>query len=84
MTTENLIEAKKESEKAYAAINDMISENIIAMIDLAYPKHDGEQDAEVISEMMLLRQSVNSLSAACNLLVNKLTDVIGDEEDENQ
>lgn len=84
MTTENLIEAKKESEKAYAAINDMISENIIAMIDLAYPEHDGEQDAEVISEMMLLRQSVNSLSAACNLLVNKLTDVIGDEEDENQ
>lgn len=84
MTTENLIEAKKESEKAYAAINDMISENIIEMIDLSYPKHDGEQDAEVISEMMLLRQSVNNLSAACNLLVNKLTDVIGDEEDENQ
>lgn len=81
MTTENLIEVKNKAEKAYEAINDMISNYGIEMIDLAYPKQDGEQDAEVISEMMLLRQSVNSLSTACNLLVNKLTDVIGDEEE---
>lgn len=81
MTTENLIEVKNKAEKAYEAINDMISNYGIEMIDLAYPKYDGEQDAEVISEMMLLRQSVNSLSTACNLLVNKLTDVIGDEEE---
>ena len=81
MTTENLIEVKNKAEKAYEAINDMISNYGIEMIDLAYSKHDGEQDAEVISEMMLLRQSVNSLSTACNLLVNKLTDVIGDEEE---
>lgn len=74
------MEVKNKAEKAYAAINDMISNYAIKMIDLAYPKHDGEQDAEVIAEMMLLRQSVNSLSTACNLLVNKLTDVIGDEE----
>lgn len=74
------MEVKNKAEKAYAAINDMISNYAIEMIDLAYPKHDGEQDAEVIAEMMLLRQSVNSLSTACNLLVNKLTDVIGDEE----
>lgn len=84
MTTENLIEVKNKAEKAYAAINDMISNYGIEMIDLAYPAHDGEQDADVISEMMLLRQSVNSLSMACNLLVNKLTDVIGDEEDVKQ
>ena len=81
MTTENLIEVKNKAEKAYEAINDMISNYGIEMIDLAYPKHDGEQNAEVVSEMMLLRQSVNSLSTACNLLVNKLTDVIGDEEE---
>lgn len=80
MTTENLIEVKNKAEKAYEAINDLISNYGIEMIDLAYPKHDGEKDAEVISEMMLLRQSVNSLSTACNLLVNKLTDVIGDEK----
>ena len=84
MTTENLIEVKNKAEKAYAAINDMISNYGIAMIDLAYPEHDGEQDADVISEMMLLRQSVNSLSMACNILVNKITDVIGDEEDVKQ
>ena len=84
MTTENLIEVKNKAEKAYVAINDMISNYGIEMIDLAYPEHDGEQDADVISAMMLLRQSVNSLSMACNLLVNKITDVIGDEEDVKQ
>lgn len=81
MTKEKLIEVKNKAEKAYEAINDLFSNHGIEMIDLAYPKHDGEQNADVISEMMLLRQSVNSLSTACNLLVNKLTDVIGDEED---
>ena len=80
MTIANPIELKNKAEKAYAAINDLISNHGIEMIDLAYPEHDGEQDANVISEMMLLRQSVNSLSTACNILVNKLTDVIGDEE----
>ena len=84
MTTENLIEVKNKAEKAYVAINDMISNYGIEMIDLAYPEHDGEQDADVISAMMLLRQSVNRLSMACNLLVNKITDVIGDEEDVKQ
>lgn len=81
MTTEKLIEVKNKAENAYEAINDLISNYGIEMIDLAYPEHNGEQDADVIAEMMLLRQSVNSLSTACNLLVNKLTDVIGDEED---
>lgn len=81
MKKEKLIEVKNKAEKAYEAINDLISNHGIEMIDLAYPEHNGEQDADVISEMMLLRQSVNSLSTACNLLVNKLTDVIGDEED---
>lgn len=84
MTTENLIEVKNNAEKAYASINDMISNYGIEMIDLAYTEHDGEQDADVISAMMLLRQSVNSLSMACNILVNKITDVIGDEEDVKQ
>ena len=79
MTKEKLIEVKNKAEKAYEAINDLIRNHCIEMVDLAYPKHDGEQKADVISEMMLLRQSVNSLSTACNLLVNKLTDVIGDE-----
>lgn len=81
MTKEKLIEVKNKAENAYEAINDLISHYGIEMIDLAYTEHNGEQDADVIAEMMLLRQSVNSLSTACNLLVNKLTDVIGDEED---
>ena len=81
MKKENLNTANNEVEKVYELINELASNHGLEMIDLAYPKHDGEQDAEVISEMMLLRQSVNSLSTACNLLVNKLTDVIGDEEE---
>lgn len=51
------------------------------MLDLAYPKHDGEQDADAVADMMLLRQSANGLSKACNILVEKLTDAIGDEDE---
>lgn len=78
MTKENLIDVKTKAEKAYELINDLISNHGLDMLDLAYPKHDGEQDADVTSEMMLLRQSASSLSAACNLLIDKLTYVIGD------
>ena len=79
MNTENLITARGKAEKAYELINDLISNHSLDMLDLAYPNHDGVQDAEVVSEMMLLRQSANSLATACNYLVGKLTDAIGDD-----
>ena len=79
VNTENLITVKDKAEKAYELINDLISNHSLDMFDLAYPNHDGVQNAEVAAEMMSLRHSVNSLSVACNYLVNKLTDVIGDE-----
>lgn len=81
MTTNDLVTVRDKAEKAYEAINDIITSYGFEMLDLAYPKKDGEQDADVISEMMLLRQSSNRLSKACNILSGKLTDVIEDEEE---
>lgn len=81
MTTENLITVKNKVDNVYELINDLVSNHSIDMVDLAYPKHDGKQDDVVISEMMSLRQCANGLSKACDILVNKLTDVIGDENE---
>lgn len=78
MTTKNLTDVGNKAEKAYELINELISHHSLDMMDLAYPGHDGEQDADVVAEMMRLRQTVNSLSVACNILVNKLTEVIRD------
>lgn len=78
MTTKNLTDVKTEAERAYELINDLISHHSLDMMDLAYPEHDGEQDADVVAEMMSLRQAANSLFVACGVLVNKLTDIIGD------
>ena len=76
MTTKNLTDVKNKAEKAYELINDLISHHSLDMMDLAYPEHNGEQDADAVAEMMSLRQTVNSLSVACDILVNKLTDII--------
>ena len=78
MTTKNLTDVKNKAEKAYELINDLISHHSLDMMDLAYPGHEGKQDADVVAEMMSLRQTANSLSVACNILVNKLTDIIRD------
>lgn len=78
MTTKNLTDVKNKAEKAYELINELISHHSLDMMDLAYPEHDGEQDADVIAEMMSLRQTANSLFVACGILVNKLTDIIRD------
>ena len=78
MTTKNLTDVKNKAEKAYELINDLIIHHSLDMMDLAYPEHNGEQDADAVAEMMSLRQTVNSLSVACNILVNKLTDIIRD------
>lgn len=71
MKKENLNTVNSEVEKVYEFINNFVSNHGLDMIDLAYPNHDGVQDADVVSDMMLLRQSANSLSKACNILVKK-------------
>lgn len=71
-------ETTAEVDKLYQVINDLVSEGLVPLVDIAYPQHDGEQDAEAVADMMALRQSANALAKACNNLVDKLTDVIGD------
>ena len=79
MTTENLVTSRNKVENVYELINDLVSNHSIDMLDLAYPKYGGKQDAVAVAEMMLLRQSANSLSEVCSFLVDRLTDAIGDE-----
>lgn len=81
MTTKNIVIAKNKIDNVYQLVNDLISSHGMDILDLAYPKHDGEQDANAVAEMMMLRQCANSLSKACDILVDKLTDAIGDEEE---
>ena len=81
MTTENLVTARNKVDNVYELINDLVSNHSIDMLDLAYPKNDGKQDASAVAEMMLLRQSANSLSEVCSFLVDRLTDAIGDENE---
>lgn len=78
MKKSDVTNVRDNAEKAYEVINDLISNYDLELLDLAYPNHDGKQDADVISDMMLLRQSANSLAKACELLVGKLTNAIGD------
>lgn len=81
MKKEDVSNALEIVNSAYNEINDMISFKGIEMIDLAYPKHDGVQDADAVSDLMLLRQDANGLMHACEMLVKKITDAIGDEEE---
>lgn len=81
MKKEDIKKTLKIVNTAYSEINDTISLEGMQMIDLAYPKHDGEQDADAVTDLMLLRQDANSLMHACEILVKKITDAIGDEEE---
>lgn len=61
-----------------------MSEGLVALLDLAYPKHDGEQDADAVSDMMLLRQTLNGLSCACQIWIDELSEAIGEETEDNK
>ena len=78
MNEEKLNTVKEAVENAYVHVNELVKYHGFDMIDLAYPMNDGEQDAEVGADMIMLRQSAKELSIACNELVGMLTNVIGD------
>lgn len=82
MLQSDLKVAKNLAESAYIIIKDHMSEGLVSLIDLAYPNHDGKQDADAVSDMMLLRQSLNSLSQACQIWIGKLSEAIGNETKE--
>ena len=74
-----IIEIRKNVEATYALLNKFATEGSLPLMDLAYPNHDGEQDAEAVSEMMLLRDSLNGLKHVCEMSMDALTKAIGDE-----
>ena len=76
MLQSDIVSARKVAEGAYQIVNDRMSEGICELIDIAYPNQDGVQDPDVISDMMLLRDTLQSLSKACEIWTKKLTEVI--------
>lgn len=76
MLHSDIVSARKVAEGAYQIVNDRMSEGICNLIDIAYPNHDGVQDPEVIADMMLLRDTLQSLSKACEIWTKQLTEVI--------
>lgn len=72
----DIVSANKVAEGVYQIINDRMSEGICELLDMAYPNHDGVQDPDVISDMMLLRDTLQSLSKACDIWTKQLTEVI--------
>lgn len=76
MLQSDIVSARKVAEGAYQIVNDRMSEGICELIDMAYPNHDGVQNPDVISDMMLLRDTLQSLSKACEIWAKQLTEVI--------
>ena len=73
-------ELRIELEKINKMLNEWVSKGIFPLMEKAYPNFDGNADAEVISEMMLLRDEFISMKNACAMGIFQLTDVIGDED----
>ena len=76
-------EIKNQVESIYKTLNEWVSEGTTPLLDSAFPEHDGVADIDVISDMMLLRQSLNSLSKACEIGADHLTNVIVLTEQDN-
>lgn len=76
MYQSDIVSARKVAEGAYQIVNDRMSEGICELIDMAYPNHDGVEDPDVIANMMLLRDTLQSLSKACEIWTMQLTEAI--------
>ena len=72
----DIVSTNKVAEGVFQIINDRMSEGICELLDMAYPDRDGVQDPDVISDMMLLRDTLQSLSKACDIWTKQLTEVI--------
>ena len=72
----DIVSTNKVAEGVFQIINDRMSEGICELLDMAYPNRDGVQDPDVISDMMLLRDTLQSLSKACDIWTKQLTEVI--------
>lgn len=67
---------RKSVEETYALLNERNSEGLITMLDTAYPEKDGEIDAEIASELLLLRDSLQNLLYACQANIEKINETV--------
>ena len=65
-----------QSETFYKHLNEFISQGTTPLLDLAYPNHDGNLDADAIGNLMLLRDRLNSIINGCNIAINHINEVI--------
>lgn len=68
-----------QAENFYALLNKFVSQGTIPLMDAAYPQHDGNQDAEVASEMMQLRQVLSGIATGCEMAIDHLNRAINDD-----
>lgn len=73
----------EKADRLYSEINQFNGEGILPLSDMVYPKHDGIPDHEAAARLSQLRQSLYSLSRACQLAIDHLTFEI-DQYDENE
>ena len=75
---ENLNKIREKVESTYATLNHFITDGVLPLLDMAYPEHDGKQDAYVVSDMVSLRDSLHSMIKACQLSIDNLNRAIND------
>ena len=76
MYQSDIISANKVADGAYQIINDRMSEGICELLNMAYPNKDWVENPDVIADMMMLRETLQSLSKACDIWTKQLTEVI--------
>lgn len=81
MTLKDINAINTNISNIYNSLNDVASNCGLELLDLAYPNHDGIQDANAVGDMMMLRLNLNALREICRIMSEKLTDAIDDHED---
>ena len=71
------------AETFYRNLNAFISMGSMQLIDRAFPEHDGNADADIVANMMILRDSLYGIQRGCDLSIRDLSDVIDDAEKED-
>lgn len=69
---EKIINITKEVDAVYALVNDFISEGKLPIMNLVYPNRDGKQDAEAVANLMMLQDSLNRLTQACEIAMSNI------------
>lgn len=72
----SITELTEDVERTYASVNDWISSGVLPLVDIAFPNHVGQYDINAISDMLTLRDRLNSLMKACGIADNHLSYVI--------